>query len=147
LRCEACAQPQIACNSCRNRHRPKCQACAARGRLEARQADLLPVGSVGVAALGAVASAAFRSVSLSASASGSTQCRQPVESVSSFHRCQRLQQQEAARKFCVLVLARKLTHGSSRPTDEIFGLGVGGSGNRLTHVKLPLGAMPTIDLD
>ena len=43
LRCEACAQVQIAYNSCRNRHCPKCQASAARRWLEARQADLLPV--------------------------------------------------------------------------------------------------------
>ena len=43
LRCDACAQAQIAYNSCRNRHCPKCQAHAARRWLEARQADLLPV--------------------------------------------------------------------------------------------------------
>ena len=43
LRCEACAHSEIAYNSCRNRHCPKCQASAARRWLEARQADLLPV--------------------------------------------------------------------------------------------------------
>ena len=43
LRCDACAQMQIAYNSCRNRHCPKCQARAARRWLEARQVDLLPV--------------------------------------------------------------------------------------------------------
>jgi hypothetical protein len=43
LRCEGCASEQIAYNSCRNRHCPKCQASAARRWLEARQADLLPV--------------------------------------------------------------------------------------------------------
>jgi hypothetical protein len=43
LRCDACQQLQIAYNSCRNRHCPKCQARAARQWLEARQADLLPV--------------------------------------------------------------------------------------------------------
>ena len=43
LRCEGCAQTQIAYNSCRNRHCPKCQASAARRWLEARQGDLLPV--------------------------------------------------------------------------------------------------------
>ena len=43
LRCDTCAQVQIAYNSCRNRHCPKCQARAARRWLEARQADLLPV--------------------------------------------------------------------------------------------------------
>jgi hypothetical protein len=43
LRCDACAQLQIAYNSCRNRHCPKCQARAARRWLDARQADLLPV--------------------------------------------------------------------------------------------------------
>jgi hypothetical protein len=43
LRCSSCAQAQIAYNSCRNRHCPKCQASAAQRWLEARQADLLPV--------------------------------------------------------------------------------------------------------
>jgi hypothetical protein len=43
LRCSSCAEPQIAYNSCRNRHCPKCQSSAARRWLEARQADLLPV--------------------------------------------------------------------------------------------------------
>jgi hypothetical protein len=43
LRCDACEQLQIAYNSCRNRHCPKCQSRAARQWLEAQQADLLPV--------------------------------------------------------------------------------------------------------
>jgi len=43
LRCSACAQPQIAYNSCRNRHCPKCQSSAAQRWLDARQADLLPI--------------------------------------------------------------------------------------------------------
>ena len=43
LRCSACAQTQIAYNSCRNRHCPKCQGSAAQRWLEARSADLLPV--------------------------------------------------------------------------------------------------------
>ena len=43
LRCSACEHIQIAYNSCRNRHCPKCQARAAQAWLEARQADLLPV--------------------------------------------------------------------------------------------------------
>jgi rubrerythrin len=43
LQCPACAHTQIAYNSCRNRHCPKCQASAARRWLEARQADLVPV--------------------------------------------------------------------------------------------------------
>jgi Zn finger protein HypA/HybF involved in hydrogenase expression len=43
LQCQACEHTQIAYNSCRNRHCPKCQATAARRWLEARQADLLPV--------------------------------------------------------------------------------------------------------
>jgi hypothetical protein len=43
LRCSACAQPQIAYNSCRNRHCPKCQSSAAQRWLDARQTDLLPV--------------------------------------------------------------------------------------------------------
>ncbi|MFC1777679.1 transposase zinc-binding domain-containing protein, partial [Pseudomonadota bacterium] len=43
LCCKDCAQIQIAYNSCRNRHCPKCQATAARRWLEARQTELLPV--------------------------------------------------------------------------------------------------------
>jgi hypothetical protein len=43
LQCPACEHTQIAYNSCRDRHCPKCQASAARRWLEARQADLLPV--------------------------------------------------------------------------------------------------------
>jgi hypothetical protein len=43
LRCQACDHTQIAYNSCRDRHCPKCQGSAARRWLEARQADLLPV--------------------------------------------------------------------------------------------------------
>ncbi len=43
LRCTACAHTQIAYNSCRNRHCPKCQGNAAQRWLDARQADLLPV--------------------------------------------------------------------------------------------------------
>jgi len=43
LRCSACAHQQIAYNSCRNRHCPRCQGSAAHRWLEARQADLLPV--------------------------------------------------------------------------------------------------------
>ena len=35
--------PQIAYNSCRNRHCPKCQGAAARDWLAEREADLLPV--------------------------------------------------------------------------------------------------------
>ena len=43
LRCDGCGRDQIAYNSCRNRHCPKCQAPAARRWLDAREADLLPV--------------------------------------------------------------------------------------------------------
>jgi hypothetical protein len=43
LRCHACEHSEIAYNSCRNRHCPKCQASAAKRWLAARQADLLPV--------------------------------------------------------------------------------------------------------
>ena len=43
LQCTDCGYQQIAYNSCRNRHCPKCQASAAHRWLEARQADLLPV--------------------------------------------------------------------------------------------------------
>lgn len=42
-RCEDCAHADIAYNSCRNRHCPKCQAAAAYDWLEARRADLLPL--------------------------------------------------------------------------------------------------------
>ena len=43
LRCKSCDQTQIAYNSCRNRHCPKCQSTAARRWLDERQAELLPV--------------------------------------------------------------------------------------------------------
>jgi hypothetical protein len=43
LRCGACEHTEIAYNSCRNRHCPRCQGRAARRWLEDRQADLLPV--------------------------------------------------------------------------------------------------------
>ena len=41
--CERCEHVQIAYNSCRNRHCPKCQGAAARTWLAEREADLLPV--------------------------------------------------------------------------------------------------------
>jgi hypothetical protein len=41
-RCEDCAHVEIAYNSCRNRHCPKCQAAAAHDWLEARRAELPP---------------------------------------------------------------------------------------------------------
>ena len=43
LRCNGCEHVEIAYNSCRNRHCPKCQGKAAQRWLEARQADLLPI--------------------------------------------------------------------------------------------------------
>jgi hypothetical protein len=43
LRCSSCAAIQIAYNSCRNRHCPKCQGAAARQWLAKREAELLPV--------------------------------------------------------------------------------------------------------
>ena len=43
LRCDGCGADQVAYNSCRNRHCPKCQSSAAKRWLDARQADLLPV--------------------------------------------------------------------------------------------------------
>ena len=43
LRCDGCGADQIAYNSCRNRHCPKCQASAAQRWLQARSAELLPV--------------------------------------------------------------------------------------------------------
>jgi hypothetical protein len=42
-RCEDCDRIEIAYNSCRNRHCPKCQGAAARDWLADRQAELLPV--------------------------------------------------------------------------------------------------------
>jgi hypothetical protein len=41
--CQDCGHGQIAYNSCRNRHCPKCQGAAAKDWLAARQAELLPV--------------------------------------------------------------------------------------------------------
>ena len=41
--CDHCGHQQIAYNSCRNRHCPKCQATAAAQWMEAREAELLPV--------------------------------------------------------------------------------------------------------
>jgi Putative transposase/Transposase zinc-binding domain len=43
LRCEKCSHIQIAYNSCRNRHCPKCQGAAANEWLAEREAELLPV--------------------------------------------------------------------------------------------------------
>jgi hypothetical protein len=43
LRCQSCHHQQVAYNSCRNRHCPKCQGSASHRWLEARQSDLLPV--------------------------------------------------------------------------------------------------------
>ena len=43
LQCSGCAGQQIAYNSCRNRHCPKCQGSAAHRWMEARQTELLPV--------------------------------------------------------------------------------------------------------
>jgi hypothetical protein len=42
-RCEDCDHIQVAYNSCRNRHCPKCQGAAAQRWLEAREAELLPL--------------------------------------------------------------------------------------------------------
>jgi Putative transposase/Transposase zinc-binding domain len=41
--CDHCGHQQIAYNSCRNRHCPKCQATAAAQWMEARKSELLPV--------------------------------------------------------------------------------------------------------
>lgn len=43
LQCSECGHQQIAYNSCRNRHCPKCQSTAAKRWLTARQDELLPV--------------------------------------------------------------------------------------------------------
>ncbi len=42
-RCDACERTDVAYNSCRNRHCPKCQGAAAKRWLAAREAELLPV--------------------------------------------------------------------------------------------------------
>jgi hypothetical protein len=42
-RCDDCGHMEIAYNSCRNRHCPKCQGAAATAWLADREADLLPV--------------------------------------------------------------------------------------------------------
>src|SRR5687767_4666516 len=42
-RCEKCSHTQIAYNSCRNRHCPKCQGAAAKEWLAERETELLPV--------------------------------------------------------------------------------------------------------
>jgi len=42
--CTKCGHHHISYNSCKNRHCPKCQGPAARDWMEARAADLLPVG-------------------------------------------------------------------------------------------------------
>src|SRR2546421_4529309 len=42
-RCEDCAHTQIAYNSCRNRHCPKCQGAQALAWMEERKAELLGV--------------------------------------------------------------------------------------------------------
>jgi hypothetical protein len=41
--CDRCGHRQVAYNSCRNRHCPKCQAAAAAEWMEARESELLPV--------------------------------------------------------------------------------------------------------
>ena len=43
MRCEDCSHTQIAYNSCRNRHCPKCQGSQALAWMEERKAELLPV--------------------------------------------------------------------------------------------------------
>ncbi|OED35918.1 transposase [Chromatiales bacterium (ex Bugula neritina AB1)] len=43
LQCSGCSGQQIAYNSCRDRHCPKCQSSAAHRWMEARQTELLPV--------------------------------------------------------------------------------------------------------
>jgi hypothetical protein len=42
--CDECGHRAVSYNSCRNRHCPKCQALARAQWVEAREADLLPVG-------------------------------------------------------------------------------------------------------
>src|SRR5512133_4359840 len=44
--CERCEHTQVAYNSCRNRHCPKCQGAAARAWLAEREAELLPVPTI-----------------------------------------------------------------------------------------------------
>jgi hypothetical protein len=45
-RCEACAQPVLSYNSCRDRHCPKCLTAARNAWVAARERELLPVGYV-----------------------------------------------------------------------------------------------------
>ena len=42
--CDRCGHQEVAYNSCRNRHCPKCRATAAAQWIEARKSELLPVG-------------------------------------------------------------------------------------------------------
>jgi len=42
--CDRCGHQEVAYNSCRNRHCPKCRATAAAQWIEARESELLPVG-------------------------------------------------------------------------------------------------------
>ncbi len=62
--CEDCAHIQIADNSCRNRHCPKCQGAAARDWLAARRAELLPVPYFHKSIMPTVARAGALSISL-----------------------------------------------------------------------------------
>ena len=41
--CDHCGSVRVTCNSCRNRHCPKCQTLARERWLQARRAELLPV--------------------------------------------------------------------------------------------------------
>ena len=43
MHCDACEHTEIAYNSCRNRHCPKCQGAVAKQWLAEREAELLPV--------------------------------------------------------------------------------------------------------
>ena len=64
--CTDCGHWRIAYNSCRNRHCPRCQAAAARTWLEAREADLLPIGyfHVGFTLPAEIAAIAFHNKAL-----------------------------------------------------------------------------------
>src|SRR2546427_10693346 len=44
--CDTCGAPQIAYNSCPNRHCPQCQTLAQERWLTARRADLLPLADL-----------------------------------------------------------------------------------------------------
>ncbi len=114
LRCSGCARTEIAYNSRRNRHCPKCQGNAARRWLEARQADLLPVGYYHVvftlpAAISAIAWYNKR-VEITEQARQSLVCRNCSSSISSAARSASIA--SLSRIICSLLLCSLLDYRS-----------------------------------